>query len=170
TTRHRFQQLQEYFLEPATRPREDRRGAASVHPRPPLNLGIVEHLQQSVQELITHGRAVAPEAGPAPRGADVYDWVRAHAEHLAPEQAAVSRAIVYRQGLEHAIAAGDTDVIRQEPCPSCGCWGVAWHGETRRALCINRRCLTGGVPSAWTLAQLAEQAVRNGTDRRTGTG
>jgi hypothetical protein len=99
----------------------------------------------------------------------VYDWLRDHTEHLQPEKAAVGQAIAYRHALENAIAAGEPEVIRREPCPRCGCWGLSWHKTRCVVVCMNRRCVTDGIPTMLTLQQVAEHAVRRGVGGRTGT-
>lgn len=136
------------------------RGTRTV-PSAPANLTLVDHLDSSVREVVDDARALNPQAGPLPANlADVYDWYREQTQH-APEDAQQHRdTVIYRQYLEHAIAMGDTDVIPPHRCPGCGTFGLVWRGSDRRAVCLNRRCLTRrGMTRTWSLGKLAYEHV-----------
>ncbi|MGW2844418.1 hypothetical protein [Streptomyces sp. NPDC001274] len=161
TPAQRLRLLQEEFVQPARTGPGDGRTPTRTHPAAPLNLGIVDRIRAAVTEMETHTRTAAPEAGPVPAdAARVYDWARQHTAHLAPERQQVREALIYRQGLEHALAAGDTTVVRRHPCPECGCWGLFWREQQERAVCVNRYCVDAqGLTRTWTLAHLAQQHV-----------
>ncbi|MFI2620443.1 hypothetical protein [Streptomyces sp. NPDC018584] len=136
----------------------------------PLDLGMHDYRQASVDEVVTHTRALVPEATTPPAKASaVYDWMRQHTAHLANEQRQAADAVVYRQSLEHALAIGDESVVRRQPCPACGCWGLFWNAAARRAACVNQHCTdTRGQARTWSLARLASQhiAARKTSARR----
>lgn len=127
-------------------------------PGTPVNLAIIDHLTASVTEVTDHTRAVNPDATPLPeRVEDVYRWYMANTAQ-APEAARQRRdAVICRQQLEHALAMGDTTVIRPHRCPSCATFGLFWQEAAGRAMCVNRDCaaLNGGIHRTWTLARLA---------------
>ncbi|MFJ1827399.1 hypothetical protein [Streptomyces sp. NPDC088178] len=126
-----------------------------------MNLSVVDRIRAAVHEVEHHTRTIAPEAdpftGPAER---VYDYCRQHTAHLEAEQQNASEALIYKQGLEHAIAAGDTTVVRKHPCPQCGCLGLYWRAESRRAVCVNHYCVDdNGLAHTWELKRLAHEHV-----------
>lgn len=137
------------------------RGSRPTYAPAPVDLGILDYMRTTVDEVVTHTRAASPQAGPTPAAAaDVYGWMREHTADLEPEQRLAGETLVYRQSLEHALAMGDETVIRRHPCPGCGCWGLFWRATARKAACINRNCTDDlGRASTWTLAQLAHQHV-----------
>ncbi|MEV6165773.1 hypothetical protein AB0L71_28440 [Streptomyces sp. NPDC052052] len=161
TTAQRLRLLQREFVQPGSRGPGDGRTATQVHAPAPLNIGIVDRIRAAVYEVETHTRASAPEAGRFTGEAErVYDWARQHTAHLEPERQAVREALIYRQGLEHAIAAGDTDVVTRHPCPGCGCWGMYWDRNEGEAFCVNRYCVDdAGLSRTWSLAHIAQQHV-----------
>lgn len=128
------------------------------HSPSPIDLDILDHVTRSVAEIVTHTRAVAPDAGPAPAdAAKVYAWMRDHTAHLDETRQRVRDTLVFRQSLEHAVRMGDEKAIRRERCPGCECWGLFWRAAAKRAVCVNRYCVDDmGRPSVWTLAQLAQ--------------
>ncbi|MFB7313029.1 hypothetical protein [Streptomyces sp. NPDC056192] len=161
TTAQRLRLLQAEFVEhPRTGP-GDGRSSRPTHASAPVNLGVVDRIRAAVYEVEHHTRSVAPAAGPAPAEADrVYDWAREHTAHLAPQVQQASEAINFRQGLEHAIAMGDTTVVRKHPCPGCGCWGLYWRQAAQRAVCVNRFCTDdNGMARTWTLAYLTHRHI-----------
>lgn len=174
TSERRLRLLQREFTQPARTgpvPKAQYTDAARSSPaqtsshgrsNPPLNLGIIDHVDRCVAEVIRHARADAPDAGPVPaEAARVYDWWRASTPELADERLAVREAIIYRQGLEHAIAMGNIQVVRPHTCPRCGCWGVFWRRTDQVAVCVNTRCHDEhGMASTWTLAALAEHHIQ----------
>lgn len=168
----RLRLIETEFITPRRHPGDAAaRGTRPTHAPAPVDLGTLDYMRTAVDEVIAHTRTVAPHAGPAPADAPaVYGWMRehnAHAEH--DEQRRAGEAIVYRQGLEHALAVGDETVVRRLPCPACGCWGLFWRPAARRAACVNRKCTdpTGGA-NTFSLAHLAQQhiAARNTAARR----
>ncbi|MGW3406417.1 hypothetical protein [Streptomyces zhihengii] len=117
-------------------------------------------------EAEAHVRAAVPDAGPAPADiALLYTWMRTRTEHLAPGRQRARDQVIYRQGLEAAIAVGDTAAVRPHPCPACGCVGLFWQKARQAAVCVNRHCRDqDGLAHAWTLARLAHEHVAR-TDR-----
>jgi hypothetical protein len=127
----------------------------------PLDLAMLDHLTASVQEMAHHARQVNPDAGPRPARVEAaYAWYM-ESTALAPAAEQQRRdTIVYRQYLEHAIAMGDTRVVRPHRCPACRTFGLMWRGEFQAAVCTNRRCLTSdGMSHKWTLAKLAYEHI-----------
>jgi hypothetical protein len=167
TAAETLQHLQRYFREhPVTGPVEGH--STVVNPGAPLNLGTLDHIRDSVREVVTHTRAANPEAGPVPtEEAAVYDWAREHTEH-APEADRQRLAVIeYRQSLEHAVRAGDHKVIRRHPCPKCRTWGLMWQPSMQRALCTNTECVDrDGFSRTVSLASLAHEHVVAGKNLR----
>ncbi|MEU9014324.1 hypothetical protein AB0D12_32045 [Streptomyces sp. NPDC048479] len=170
TAARRLRLLQQELLDPWRMP-EDREGSRSARPASrgqqlahspsPIHLGILDHMMKTRAEAIAHTRAVAPNAGPVPaEAAAVYDWMRQQTAHLGEEQQQTRETVIYRQGLEHAIAMGDTKVVRPHPCPACRCWGLEWDSGRQRAVCTYRPCSDErGMTHAWKLAELADHHV-----------
>ena len=127
----------------------------------PYPAQIVEQIDRSVAEVAAHTRTVNPAAGPLPARVEaVYDWYREHTANAPAAEQQRRDTILYRQGLEHAIAMGDTKVIRPHRCPGCRTFGLMWIAEAQRAVCTNSRCTTKtGLSSSWTLAKLAYEHV-----------
>ncbi|THA22730.1 hypothetical protein E6R18_32815 [Streptomyces sp. A1277] len=162
TTEQRLRLLQAEFTQHQNRGPGTGRTATRTEAAAPLDLGVIDHIRAAVNELVTHTRAADPDtqAGPVPTApADVIDWARDHTAHLDPERQQVREAIIYRQGLEHALAMGDDSVVRKHPCPRCGCWGLHWWPAANRAACVNHYCTDDGLTSTWTLARLATQYI-----------
>lgn len=161
TASHRLRLLQAYYVEPGRSGTPGQRSAPTRKASAPLNLGIVSHMAASVAEVEQHTRAAAPQAGPRPAEAHkVYDWMREHTAHLDHERQLAREAIIYRQGLEHAICMGNTKIVRRHRCPGCGCVGLFWDSLRFAAVCVNRYCTDDdGMSSAWSLARLAQQHV-----------
>ncbi|MGA4867521.1 hypothetical protein ACPB9J_33345 [Streptomyces lavendulocolor] len=163
----RLQLLQQEFTTPG-------QGAPAVRSRPqaepgdPVRLAIIDHMAASVDEVITHTRAVAPDAGPVPaRPHDIYDWAVRATPDLDDDRRHSRDAMIYRQGLEHAIAMGDTKVVRPHPCPGCRCVGLFWDTVRRRAVCVNRYCAgKSGASRTWTLRELADAHIERKESRR----
>ena len=153
---HRLALLAEHFREhPVTGPSV--RAAPQASPGAPVNLAIVDHISASVRELADYTHTVNSAASPLPKNVEaVYAWCVENTEH-APEVSQQRRdTIVYRQSLEHAIAAVDYLVIRAHRCPACRCLGLMWNAGMGRALCTNRKCVDqDGTSRTWTLANLA---------------
>jgi hypothetical protein len=129
-----------------------------------FDLGVGEYMRAKVDEVITHTRAMEPNAGPAPTGPAVYNWWDQNTAHLEREKRQAGEAIVVRQSLEHSIAMGEEHVVqswvRRQQCPSCACWGLFWSRAMRRATCVNRRCTDRHDRAhTFSLARLAAQHV-----------
>ncbi|MFD9721047.1 hypothetical protein [Streptomyces sp. NPDC059076] len=126
-----------------------------------MRLDILDYIVKAEGEVIEHTRAEAPTAGPAPAAyEDILDWCREHTEELDEERQQARETLIYRQGLEHAIAMGDVTVVRRHPCPACGCWGLFWLASATRAVCVNRYCTNkAGLAHRWPLATLAHRHI-----------
>jgi hypothetical protein len=138
------------------------RRAPSVSPGAPLNLNIVDHMANCVDEVVQFVRAeAAGDIRPLPdRPRDFYTWCEEKTEDAPPEVQQRRDIVIYRQSLEHAIAVGNYEVICAHPCPRCTTWGLQWQPYTQRARCLNMDCRgRDGQPSAWTLVRLATQYV-----------
>ncbi|MFJ4473308.1 hypothetical protein ACIP2X_38240 [Streptomyces sp. NPDC089424] len=134
-----------------------------VHAGAPANLTVVDHIDATVAELADYTRQANPEAGTLPpRVEAVYEWCAENTKN-APQDVQQRRdTIVYRQHLEHAIAMGDTKVVRPIRCPACRTLGLFWKREISRAICTNARCLTkDGLSHRWTLARLAHAQIED---------
>lgn len=133
------------------------RSGGPTHPEAPLDLDIIDHITASVREVRAAALADNPDAGPLPAdAARAYDWWRASTPDLHGERLLARETVIYRQGLEHAIEAGDTKVVRKHPCPACGCWGLFWQRPEKRAVCANRECVDeDGLARTWELKHLA---------------
>lgn len=149
----------EYLQFPAREPSD--RNPTAVTPPAPMNLGMLDHITDSINEVAAHVRAAAPQAPPRPADlAGLYDWWIDSTPDLEGERRRERDRVIYRQGLEHAIQAGDTDVVCKHPCPACGCWGIQWSKTRRRAACCNLDCVDDdGVTRTWSLAHLAYEHV-----------
>jgi hypothetical protein len=122
-----------------------------------VDLDVVDHIQASLREVVDDTLAANPDAGPLPpRVEGAYRW---YVENTANAPEAVQQrrdTVIYRQSLEHAIALGNTKVVRPHRCPQCRTLGLMWPRGGERAVCTNRRCLDAdGMSSTWDLAQLA---------------
>lgn len=152
-------QLTRDFLEhPRTAPVE--RSAPTAVAGTPVNLSVVDHVTACVTELAAHTRDVNPEAGPLPEHvAGVYTWHLTNTRQADERQRQRGETIVYRQQLEHAIAMGDTTVVRPHRCPACGTLGLHW--AAGKARCLNAHCArrNGGTSQSWSLAKLAYEHV-----------
>ncbi len=173
TAAARLGQLHAYFREhPVTGP--EGHSYTAFQARTPAvaspaltDLDTVERIDSAVAEVVHHTRAVNPDAGPLPGYvAGVYAWAREHTQH-APEVEQQRRDTrEYRHYLEHAIAAGDTSVVRPHRCPDCQTFGLFWprtNGRNVKALvvCVNRHCAdrNGGISRTHSLARLAFEHV-----------
>ncbi|MCX4792450.1 hypothetical protein OG369_42500 [Streptomyces sp. NBC_01221] len=161
TAAQRLRLLQQEFVQPVRTGPGDGRSSRPTHAPAPVNLGVVDRIRAAVYEVEHHTRTAVPDAGQyTGEESRVYDWARQHTAHLEADQQNAREAIIYRQGLEHAIAAGDTTVIRRHPCPQCGCWGLYWREAAQRAVCVNHYCTDdNGVSHMWELKRLAQDHV-----------
>lgn len=152
---------------PAARPSSGTpRRATRVHAPAPVDLDLLDYVDGCAAELRDHtlehgGRCDDMPVPPPPADrSGLYDW--AH-EHTPVDGQPVLDAIVWRHTVEHTLRLDPADhrMIREQSCPTCGCWGLSWSREYRAVVCINRRCTTTeGVPVTWTLQQLAGHAIR----------
>jgi hypothetical protein len=123
-------------------------------------LAIVDHITDSVREVVDYTRSVNTLTTPLPEDvAGVYAWCVANTRH-APETHQFRRdVIVYRQRLEHALRAGDDSVIPPHRCPRCRTFGLML--RFGKVVCTNRRCLTSdGMTRTWSLGRLAYEHVK----------
>jgi hypothetical protein len=161
TTERRLRLLQAEFTQHQRRgPDPTGRTATQAEAQAPIDLGVVDRIRAAVYEVETHTRAAAPDAGPYRGTAErVYEWAREHTADLDEERQQAREALIYRQGMEHAITAGDTSVVCKHPCPACGCWGLQWAQE-QRAVCTNHYCQdSNGLTYRWELKRLAHEYV-----------
>lgn len=137
------------------------RRSPSTTPAAPLNVGLVDYLARTVDELVTLTRDIAPDAGPLPERLEgLYDWCIEHTGNADADQQAHRDFLFEKQRLEHAVRLGEHNVVCEEPCPGCGRWGLMWDDEGSRARCTHGRCHTPeGLTSTWTLSRLATQKV-----------
>ncbi|MEU6979670.1 hypothetical protein [Streptomyces sp. NPDC046371] len=156
----RLRLLQAEFLQPG-REVHGERVTTSATPSAPIRLSVYEHIRATVEEATEHTRAAAPEAAPRPRGLDeLYGWMRSETEHLDAARQQARDALIYRQGLEHALLMDEVSVIRQHVCPGCSTWSLFWRPERKAAVCVNRYCADDdGMSSYWTLAQIARDHI-----------
>jgi hypothetical protein len=161
TAERRLRLLKQEFTQPVRSGPGDGRSSRPTHAPAPINLGVVDRIRAAVYEVENHTRTAAPDAGRyTGEESRVYDWARQHTAHLETEQQNAREAIIYRQGLEHAIAAGDTTVVRKHPCPECGCFGLYWREAAQRAVCVNHYCVDANLVShAWELKRLAHDHI-----------
>ncbi|MEU1327164.1 hypothetical protein [Streptomyces microflavus] len=165
TTAQRLRLLQAEFTQHQRRGPGDGRTATRTESPAPLNLGVVDYITSATTEVVEHTRSMAPDAqpfaGPLP---SLYAWSRQQTANLDAERQAASEALIYRQGLEHALAMGDTNVVCEHPCPACGCWGLLWRPAIERAACVQRYCVDNdGLSHTWPLKTLAQQHIAKKT-------
>ncbi|MFD8469032.1 hypothetical protein ACFV10_28490 [Streptomyces cyaneofuscatus] len=161
TTAQKLRLLQAEFTQYERTGPGDGRTATRVEAPSPINLGVLDYLATATTEVMEHTRALAPDAepfaGPLP---GLYEWSRQQTANLDAERQAAREALIYRQGLEHALEMGDTTVIRKHPCPGCGCWGLIWRPAVQRAVCPSRYCVDAdGLSRTWELKTLAHHHV-----------
>ena len=164
TTARRLRLLETEFTQHQQRgPDPTGRTATRAEAPAPIDLGTLDYMRAAVTEIEEHTRAAdwTRPAGPVPEDATrIYEWAREHTAHLDEQYQQAREALIYRQGLEHAIAAGDTTVIRKHPCPQCGCYGLYWRAETGKAGCVNHYCTDDdGISRSWELKRLAYEYV-----------
>ncbi|MFF6844693.1 hypothetical protein ACFY8X_38885 [Streptomyces tanashiensis] len=168
----RLRLLQDEYLVPSAGHRAER-VSRSTEPGTPIRLAVYDHMRKSVGEVVALATSMcddqAPFTPPPAKAADVYQWLVEETDHLNALRQQARDAVIYRQGLEHAIVMGDLLAIRPHPCPSCATWGLVWNRERETVVCLNRRCADDdGQLTTWTLAQIAENHVarRNGRAAR----
>ncbi len=162
TTTNRLRLIEAEFTQYQYRgPEPTGRTATRTDAPAPINLGVLDYMAAATTEIIQHTQAAAPGIDPYTGPlAGVYDWARDHTAHLDDHRQQARETLIYRQGLEHAITAGDTTAVSKHPCPECGCWGLIWREETGKAACVNHYCVDDqGLSHAWTLERLAYEHV-----------
>ena len=169
TTAQRLRLLELEFLVPGDNGPGDGRSATRTTSPALVNLGILDHMNRAVAEVVEHVQAENPQARPYSGGAaGIYTWM--HENDTAPERQDVREALIYRQGLEHAIAAGNTKVIRPHRCPACRTYGLFWREQAGHAACVNRHCVDEhGLSRTWSLERLAQQHIADQKLRAVGT-
>jgi hypothetical protein len=145
---------------PETGPRERR--TTSSTPSAPLNIGVVDYLARTVDEIVDHATAVTPQPAPLPRQiGDLYTWYLEQTAEADDVERLHRDTVIETHALEHAIRLGEYKVVRPHPCPRCGSWGLYWDSAGSRARCTDVDCRTpDGFASSWTLARLAAQKVQ----------
>lgn len=135
--------------------------ATATSPGLPYNATVTELIDASAQEIAAHAHAVNPDAGPLPPVVDsIYDWYEENIKNADAMERQRGQVMLYRQHLEHAIAIGDTSVIRPHRCPACHTFGLMWREARQRVLCTNGRCRgRDGMSRTWTLGKLAYEHV-----------
>jgi len=126
-------------------------------PAAPINLEVVDHITASIREVVDDTLAANPDAGPLPARVEaVYGWYVANTIN-APEAVRQRRdTIVYRQALEHALAMGETKVVRPHRCPDCDTFSLMWSRPLSQIVCTNRKCTTDdGTSKIVTTARIA---------------
>ncbi|MFB7592400.1 hypothetical protein [Streptomyces sp. NPDC056169] len=162
TPAERLRLLHDEYLTPGPAPHAER-VSKSTEPSTPIRLAVYDHIKATVDELTDFadvnrdGRSAAPRP---PGVENAYRWAVEETAHLEGRRARIRDAVIYRQGLEHAILMGDTKAIRRHACPDCNTWGLTWHRQRETVVCLNRYCSDDdGQHTTWTLAQLAENHV-----------
>ncbi|MFF4338158.1 hypothetical protein [[Kitasatospora] papulosa] len=162
TTERRLRLLQAEFTQYQQRgPDPTGRTATRAEAPAPIDLGTLDYMAAVVTEVVKHTQAAAPDvapyAGPLP---GLYDWAREHTADLDEDRQQAREAMIYRQGLEHAIAMGDTTEVCKHPCPACGCWGLQWGEDEQKAVCTQHYCQDDeGLTHRWELKRLAYEYV-----------
>nr|WSX25502.1 hypothetical protein OG690_38105 [Streptomyces tubercidicus] len=160
--------LRDGFTAPRARQPDAGPTATRVHAPPPCDLGLLDHLRSTREELIAATRAAlaGQPLEPAPADEGIYQWNASATAHLPLEKQQACEAIVYRQSLEHAIRAGDDLIIRRQRCPGCRCFSLMWRDRIQRAVCIQRGCRDHiGRASQWELKQIAHHHVTSRPQR-----
>lgn len=165
TPAERLRLIDKYFLAPGGGGPRAERTARATEPAAALRLDTYDHLQRTVNEAAALAKSLCDGAEPyEPRPAkveDTYQWLTAETSHLDQRRQMARDAVIYRQGLEHAILMGDTKAIRRHACPGCDTWGLTWDRHHKTVACLNRYCADDdGRRTTWSLAQIAEDHIR----------
>jgi ribosomal protein L37AE/L43A len=135
--------------------------ATSDAPAAPVNLEVVDHITACLREISDHAHEVNPGAGPLPpRVQGAYSWYMENTRN-APEAEQQRRdTIVYKQSLEHAIAMGETKVVRPHRCPDCDTFSLMWSRPMQQIVCTNRKCTAAdGTSRIVTPARIARHHI-----------
>ncbi|RSS35232.1 hypothetical protein [Streptomyces sp. WAC08241] len=160
--------LRTEYLAPSGTRRTGRRTATATEAQAPLNLELVDYMTQAVTEAVETTkelRAGQPVTAPPPADAeDVYRWMVEETANLDEERQKARDALIYRQGLEHAILMGDHKVVRPHPCRRCHTYGLHWDRDNEVVACLNEHCAdNNGEPTTWTLEQVARHYINRRT-------
>jgi hypothetical protein len=130
-------------------------------PAAPVNLAVVDLLTASITEVVEHTHQINPHHSPLPDTVSgIYDWYIANTALADAAERQRRDTVVYRQHLEHAIAAGDIKVVRPHRCPECRTFGLMWSRDQRTVVCTNGECLTkDGFTRRVSLWQIAAEHV-----------
>lgn len=164
TPAERLRLIDKYFLAPGGGGPRAERTARATEPAAALRLDVYDHLRGSVDEAAELAKSLCDGAEPyEPRPAkleDTYQWLVEETSHLDQRRQMARDAVIYRQGLQHAILMGDADIICRHPCPDCVTWGLVWDRHREQVVCRNHHCADDdGRPTTWTLKQLAEDHI-----------
>lgn len=134
---------------------------SATHPGLPFNVRVLEHIDRTVTEVVDHTREINPEATPPPENVlDVYRWCAENTAHAPEVEQQRRETLEYRHWLEHAVAAGDTKVIRPHRCPDCMTFGLMWDNLTRQVRCTNRDCVDEqGLGTVVSFSRLAHERI-----------
>jgi hypothetical protein len=112
-------------------------------PAAPVDLTLVDHIRACIKEIADHTLEVNPDAEPLPpRVEGAYAWYLANTANASEADQQRRDTVVYRQSLEHALAMGETRVVRPHRCPDCNTFGLMWSDQLRQVVCTNRRCVS----------------------------
>ena len=147
------------------------RPTPAAHSPAPLDLGLIDYLADKsarLADFAARNCVYGPIPGRPKNDADLYEWA---ARVVPADRQPILDAIAWRDAAEHALRlADDQTMIRQQACPQCGCWGLVWDSETRLVICGQTECVQDhGLPTAYSLSELARHVVRSRNRRRTGT-
>ncbi|MFE7547019.1 hypothetical protein [Streptomyces gardneri] len=160
----RLRLIHTHFLAPGGGGPRAERVARSTEPAAALRLEVYDHMRDTVTEAAALAKSLCDDQEPyeqPPAAVErVYEWLVAETDHLDERKQRNRDAVIYRQGLQHAILMGEADIIRRHPCPECVTWGLVWDRHREQVVCWNRHCADDdGQPTTWTLAQLAEDHI-----------
>lgn len=162
TTARRLRLLEAEFTQHQQRgPDLTGRTATRAEAPAPIDLGVLDYMEAARAQVVKHTQAAAPDAGPYTGPLPgLYEWARERTADLDDERQQALETLICLQGLEHAIAMGDTSAVCKHPCPACGCYGLQWAAEMRRAVCTNGYCQDDdGLVYRWELKRLAYEYV-----------
>lgn len=164
TPAERLRLLHDEYLTPRAGHRAQRT-ATTTEPSAPIRLDVYDSIKaafdEAVEVTITLCDGNTPATPPPSEARHIYRWMIEETPHLDQTRMQTRDALIYRQGLQHAILMGDAKAVRRHACPNCDTWGLTWdrHGET--VVCLNRHCADDdGQHTTWTLAQIAEDHIR----------
>jgi hypothetical protein len=160
----RLRLIHQHFLAPGGGGPRAERTARATEPAAAIRLDVYDHLRDAANEVTALVKSLCDDADPyeppPARVEDTYRWCIAETDHLDEQRQRNRDAVIYKQGLQHAILMGDAKVIRRHPCPECATWGLTWDRHRETVVCLNRYCSDDdGQSTTWTLAQIAEKHI-----------